>query len=331
MAARHNFAQPATRKVSIGFLGSNPDPISLRAQVEPLRHGLRELGWTEGQNLAPIEFRWSEGKHERFPVLIDELLRLDLDLLVTTSPRPAMLAKEATKTLPIVAIGVDDPVEMRLVANIARPGGNITGISAAFSGLLPKRLQLLKEIVPEARRLAIVFNPISASPKSLADSVPLWEARLGVAVSLVEVRGLEDFAIAFALMEKERVNGVVFVADAMIWTHRAKLGELCLKRGLPSVWGGGSYLDAGGLASYQGDWPAMFRRAAVLVDKILKGTKPGEIPFEQGTKLELVVNLKGARALGITIPKSVLLKRGRGDRMTTRRTFLDLVSQTRRL
>ena len=156
-----------------------------------------------------------------------------------------MLAKDATKTLPIVALGVDDPVEMGLVASIARPGGNITGISAAFSGLLAKRLQLLKDIVPAARRFAVVFNPISVSPKTLADSVPGWEAGLGVAVSLVEVRGPDDFAPAFAAMVKERVNGVVFVADAMIWIHRAKLGDLCLKRGLPSVWGGGSYLDAG--------------------------------------------------------------------------------------
>jgi len=304
---RRSVAQPAARKVRIGFLGSSADPVTLRAQVEPFRQGLGELGWTEGQNLAPIEFRWSEGRYERFPALLDELLRLDLELLVTAGPRPAMLAKEATKTLPIVAIAVDDPVEMGLAASIARPGGNITGISAAFSGLLSKRLQLLKDIVPAARRFAIVFNPASAPPKSLAEAVPRWEAGLGVAVSLAEVRGPDDFDAAFAALVKERVNGVVFVADAMIWVQRAKLGDLCLKHRLPSVWGGGAYLDAGGLASYQGDWPSLFRRGAALVDKILRGTKPGEIAFEQGTKLELVVNLKGARVLGITIPKSVLL------------------------
>jgi len=234
------------------------------------------------------------------------------------------LAKEATKTLPIVAIAVDDPVEMGLVTSIARPGGNITGISAAFFGLLAKRLQLLKDIVPAARRFAVVFNPISASPKSVADNVPRWEAGLGVTVSLVEMRGPNDFITAFASMTNERVDGVVFVADAMIRTERAKLGDLCLKRGLPSVWGGGPYLDAGGLASYQGDWPAMFRRGAVLVDKILKGTKPGEIQIEQGTKLELVVNLKGARALGITIPKSVLLSADEVIEKQARRTFLGI-------
>jgi putative ABC transport system substrate-binding protein len=281
--------------------------VTLRSTVEPFRQSMRELGWTEGQNLAPIEFRWAEGKDERYPALLDELLRLNLDLLVTVGLRAALLAKEATRTLPIVAMGVDDPVQMGLVASIARPGGNITGISAAFTGLLAKRLQLLKDIMPAARRFAVVFNPATAPPKSLADAVPRWEAGLGIAVSLAEVRGPDDFDAAFAALVRERVNGVLVLADPMIWVQRAKLGELCLKHRLPSVWGGGAYLDAGGLASYQGDFPAMWRRGAALVDKVLKGTKPGEIAFEQGTKLELVVNLKGARALGITIPKSVLL------------------------
>jgi putative ABC transport system substrate-binding protein len=306
VAARRSVAQPAARRVRIGFLsGSTPDPATLRYQVDPLRQGLRELGWIEGQNLAPIEFRWAEGKLERLPALLDELLRLDLDLLVTTSPRPAMLAKEATKTLPIVALAIDDPVQMGLAASIARPGANITGISAAFAGLLEKRLQLLKDIVPAARRIAVVFNPETVP--TLANLVPRWEAGLGVAVSVAPVRGPDDFDYAFAALAKERVNGIVFVADPMIWIQRAKLGDLCLKHRLPSVWGGAGYLDTGGLASYQGDWAALFRRGAALVDKILRGAKPGEIAFEQGTRLELVVNLKGARALGITIPKSVLL------------------------
>ena len=183
VAAWHSLARPAARKVRLGMLGGSGDPVSLRDQLEPFRQGLRELGWSEGQNLAPIEFRSSDGKHERFPALIDELLRLDLDLLVTIGPRPAMLAKEVTKTLPIVAVAVDDPVEMGLVASVARPGGNITGISAAFSGggLLEKRLQLLKEIVPAARRFAIVFNPITVppkgSPKSCRGGKPGWASR----------------------------------------------------------------------------------------------------------------------------------------------------------
>lgn len=304
---RTALAQPVARKARIGWLSAaTPEPATLRMQVESFRQGLRALGWTEGQNLAAIEFRWAEGKFERLPALLDELLRLDLDVLVTTSPRPAMLAKDATKTIPIVALAVDDPVQMGLAASIARPGGNITGISAAYAGLMEKRFQLLKDIVPAARRFAIVSNPVSVP--TMANLVPKWEADLGVPLSLAEVRGPEDFDAAFAALVKERAEGVVFIADAMIWTHRAKLGELCLKHRLPSVWGGGPYLDAGGLASYQGDWPAVFRRGAALVDKVLRGTKPGEIAFEQGTKLELVVNLKGARALGIKIPQTVLLQ-----------------------
>ena len=310
LAACHGraVAQRVASKTRIGWLSAAaPEPWTLRAQVEPFRQGLRVLGWTEGQNLAPIEFRWAEGKFERLPALLGELLRIDLDVLVTTSPRPAMLAKEAApRTLPIVALGVDDPVQMGLAASIARPGGNITGISAADAGLMEKRFQLLKDIVPAARRFAVVSNP--ASVPTMANTVPRWEAGLGMPLSLAEVRGPEDFDAAFAVLVRERVEGIVFIADAMIWTHRAKLGELCLKHRLPSVWGGGPYLDAGGLASYQGDWAALFRRSAALVDKVLKGTKPGEIAFEQGTKLELVVNLKGARALGITIPQSVLVQ-----------------------
>lgn len=308
-AAHHAaWAQHVARKPRIGWLSAaTPEPATLRTQVEPFREGLRELGWIEGQNLALIEFRWAGGKFERLPALLAELLRLDLDLLVTTSPRPAMLAKEAApKTLAIVALAVDDPVQMGLAASIARPGGNVTGISAAFAGLMEKRLQLLKEIVPEARRFAVVSNP--ASVPTIANAVPRWESGLGIAISLAQVRGPEDFDAAFAALKRERVEGIVFIADAMIWKERARLGELSLRHRLPSVWGGGPYLDAGGVASYQGDWPAIFRRGAALVDKILRGTKPGEIAFEQGTKLELVVSLKGALALGLTVPQSVLLQ-----------------------
>lgn len=301
-------AQPAARKARIAYLGgSSPDPPTQRYQIEPLREGLRALGWIEGQNLK-IDFRWAEGRYERLPGLLQDLIQLEPDVLVTAGPRPALLARDAVKTLPVVAVAVDDPVEMGLAQSVARPGGNITGISAAFDGLLEKRLQLLKDIAPSAHRFAILFNPHTVPPKALADAVPGWERTLGVTLQLEPARGPEDFDAAFAAMAKERVNGVAILADAMIWTNRAKLGALCLKHRLLSIWGGGSYLDAGGTLSYQGDWTALFRRSASLVDKILKGGKPGEMPFEQGTKLELVVNLKGARAIGFTIPQSVLLQ-----------------------
>lgn len=302
-------AQPAAaRKPRIGWIAISTDAVSRATTLEPFRLGLRELGWVEGETLAAIELRYTEGKDERYPLLIAELLRLDLALLVTLGVRAAMLAKEATQTLAIVALAVDDPVQMGLVASFARPGGNITGVSAAFQGLPGKRLQLLKDIVPAARRLAIVYNPTTVPPRVLADAVPKWEAGLGIAVSLAAVRGADDFDAAFAALARERVDGVQIFADPMIWRERARLGELCLKHRLPSIWGSAAYLDAGGTASYQGDWPAMFRRGAALVDKILRGAKPGEIAFEQGTKLELAVNPKVARAIGVTIPQSVLLQ-----------------------
>jgi putative ABC transport system substrate-binding protein len=301
-------AQPAAPRVRrlVVLGGSAPDPIMVRDTIEPLRLGLRELGHVEGQNLA-IEFRWTAGQYDRLPGQMEEMVRLAPDVLVTLGRPAAMAAKEATKTIPIVAVAVDDPVQMGLVASLARPGGNITGISAAFDGILQKRLQLLKDILPAARRFAIFFNPDTIRPEGLAQPVPGWEQALGVTLQLVAARGPDDFDAAFASMAQERAEAVAILADAVVWMHRAKLGTLCQQYRLPSVWGGTGYLDAGGLLSYQGDWPAMFRRSAALVDKILKGVNPGDIPFEQGTKLELAVNLKAAKALGMTIPQRVLV------------------------
>jgi putative ABC transport system substrate-binding protein len=191
----------------------------------------------------------------------------------------------------------------------ARPGRNITGLSGAFQGILEKRLQLMKDIVPAARRFAVLLNPFSYGRAGIEKDLQKanLEGVLGVHVMVLEARGPDDFDAAFATMARERVDAVAVLADAMFWTHRARLGELCTKHRLPSVWGGAGYLDAGGLVSYQGDFAATARRSASFIDKILKGTKPGDIPFEQATKLELVVNLKAAKALGLTIPQSVLV------------------------
>lgn len=300
-------AQPVARKARIGFLsGVGLNASSTRNMVDPFRLGMRELGHVEGQNLA-IEFRWAEGRPERLPDLLAELIQLEPDVLVTTGPRPPMLAKAATTTLPIVAVAIDDPVQMGLAPSIARPGGNITGISGAFSGMLAKRFQLLKDIAPSARQFALLFNPATVSRTGIANDIASYERTLAVPVLILEVRGPEDFDAAFAAMARERVDAVSIVADATLFTHRLRLGELCLKYRLPSVWGGKDYLEGGGVVSYQGDFAAMFKRSAVLVDKILNGTKPGDIAFEQSTKLDLVVNLKAAHALGITIPHSVLV------------------------
>jgi putative ABC transport system substrate-binding protein len=195
---------------------------------------------------------------------------------------------------------------MGLAVSHARPGRNITGLSGVFQGVLEKRLQVLKDILPAARRFAVLMNPNTLARAGLDKGLPDWERTLGVQVMVLEARGPDDFDAAFATMARERVDAVAILADATFWTHRARLGELCIKHRLPSAWGGAGYLDAGGLIAYQGDFASVARRAPSFVDKILKGAKPGNIPFEQATKLELVVNLKAAKALGLTIPQSVL-------------------------
>ena len=303
-------AQPAGRMVRIGFIGgSSPDPGVLSTWVEPLRQGLHELGYVEGRHFN-IDFRWHEGKLERLPGLLAELIALAPDVLVTIGPRSAILAKDATPTLPIVALAIDDPVVAGLAVTHAHPGRNVTGLSGAFQGIVEKRLQLIKEIVPAARRFAVLTNPITYTRAQLETYLQKQnvETTLGVQVLVLEARGPDEFDSIFATMARERVDAVAVLADSIFWVNRARVGELCIKHRLPSVWGGAGYLDGGGLVSYQGDYAATARRAASFIDKILKGTKPGDIPFEQATKLELVVNLKAAKALGVTIPQSVLLR-----------------------
>lgn len=300
-------AQPMARKAKLAFLSAaDPNSGAMEYQVNPLRLGLRELGHVEGQNLA-IELHWADGKPERLPGLLAELMRLQPDVLVTSGARPTMLAKDATGSLPIVAVAIDDPVQMGLAVSYAHPGRNITGVSAAFRGIFAKRFQLLKDIVPKASKFAVLYNPDTVPRTGVAEGIARNAPTLGVPVVMLEARGPEDFDAAFATMAKERVDAVSILADTLYWVHRVRLAELCNMHRLPSIWPHKGYLEAGGLISYQGDFAAMFRRSAALVDKILKGTKPGDIAFEQSTKLELVVNLKVAKALGLTIPQSVLL------------------------
>jgi putative ABC transport system substrate-binding protein len=300
-------AQPVARKFRLAFLSaSDANSGAMQYQVDPLRLGLRELGYVEGQNLA-IELHFADGRPERLPALLAELMQQRPDVLVTTGASPTMAAKDATASLPIVAVAIDDPVQMGLAVSYARPGRNITGVSAAFRGIFAKRLQLLKDIVPRARRFAVLFNPDTVPRTGVAEGIERNAPTLGVPVAVLEARGPEDFDAAFATMAKERVDAVSILADTLYWVHRVRLAELCNTQRLPTIWPHKGYLEAGGLISYQGDFAAMFRRSAALVDKILKGTSPGDIPFEQATKLDLVVNLKTARALGLTIPQSVLL------------------------
>jgi putative ABC transport system substrate-binding protein len=301
-------AQVTGRKARIGFLAEpSLDHFMQRAVIEPFRQGLREHGYVEGQNIV-IEFRWAHGRHERLPELANELLRLDLDVLVAVFPAPALAAKNATRTVPVVAAAVDNPIDMGLAATMARPGGNITGISGWAGEIVAKRLQLLRELVPTAHRFGILFNPNAGVTRAGLDrGIAKWERTLGAPIRAYEARGLGDFEGVFAALARDGVDGLVVLADVNSYTHRARLNELCLQRRMPSVWGGRDFLTGGGVASYQSDIPAMFRRAAALVDKILKGGKPAEIPFEQATKLELLIDKKAAKALGITVPQALLL------------------------
>jgi putative ABC transport system substrate-binding protein len=298
-------AQP--RKWRIAFLGGvSPDPSVTRSAIEPFRQGLREAGYVEGQNLE-LQFRWAEGKPDHLPALAAELMQLNPDLLVTMGPGPARLAKSLDLQVPVVALVVDNPVEMGLIADFARPGGNLTGISSFSGELVAKRLQLMKELVPTMRRVAVLMNPATTTRPELEATLARFERTLGVPILLVEARTPEQFDAAFDEIARQRADGVLVLADATFWTHRERLQELVAKHRLPSVWGGRDYLPPNGLASYQSDFPAIFRRGAAMVDRILKGAKPAVMPFEQAAKLELVINLKAARALGLTVPQSLLV------------------------
>jgi putative ABC transport system substrate-binding protein len=300
-------AQPAQRHARIAVLGGSAgmaDPATLRHMVEPLRMGLRERGWVEGRNLE-IEWRFAEGQPQRLPALLTEAVAFKPDVLVAIGPAPTLLARDATHRLPIVAVAVDDPVQMGLADSYARPGRNITGLSGAYHGILSRRLQLLKDLVPNVRRVGILMNPHTLPRATLDQGVDEVRRQSGLEILVFEARGPEDFDATLAAMARDRLDGVLILADATFYRHRVRLGEWCVQRRLPSIWGGAGYLDGGGLASFQGDFAEMFRRSASLVDKILRGTPPGEIPFEQATKFELVLNLKTARALGLKVPQSV--------------------------
>lgn len=298
-------AQP--RKVRIGFLGGiSPDAPAQRTALDPFRRALRELGYVEGQNLE-IHFRWADGQPDRLPGLAAELVRLEPDVIVAMGPGPAFAAKRATTTVPVVAAVVDNPVETGLVADFVRPGGNVTGISSMGGEVFDKRLQLLKELVPSLRRVAVLMNPASASRTLLDTGIPDVERRLGVPIRVFEARSPDQFEPAFDTMKRDGCDGLLVFADATFWAHRQRLHELIARHRLPAVMGGRDWLEGGGLASYQVDFPAIFTRAAAMTVAIVKGAKPAVTPFEQATKLELIINLRSARALGITVPQTLLV------------------------
>lgn len=308
-AARLAWAQSRDRRVRIAFLsGASPDAGVQRNMVDPFVQGLRALGYVDGQNTT-IDWRWAEGRQERLPALLAELLRLEPDVLVAVGPRPAELARNLGPVVPVVALAVNNPVLDGLAASLARPGGHITGISGWGAEVVSKRLQLFKDLVPGARRVAVLSNPVTVPDRqAITRLLAEHEKPLGMDIRLYEARASAEFDATFDAMARDRMDGVLVLADATFYAERVRLGVLCRERRLPSVWGHKDYLrDGGGLASYQSDFSEIFRRGPALVDKILKGVKPGDIPFERASKLDLVINLRAARAMGITVPQTLLL------------------------
>jgi putative ABC transport system substrate-binding protein len=302
-------AQPAGKVHRIGFLGSGSATGDPRAR-EAFRDGLRELGWIEGQNLL-IEYRFADGKPERLPALAAELVALKVDIIVAPNTPAALAAKQATRTLPIVFIGAGDPVTSGLVTTLARPGGNVTGLSVLSTELVGKWLELLKQAVPGVSRVAALWQPGAMderTDKDMQEGAEVAAQALGVRLQFVEARGPADFDRAFSDMTKARVGALTVRPAPMFISERRRLVDLAAQNRLPAVYAWREFVDAGGLMAYGPNLSDLYRRAATYADKILKGAKPGDLPVEQPTKFELVINLKTAKALGLTIPQSVLAR-----------------------
>jgi len=300
-------AQQPGKVPRIGYFSAG-SPSSAPHLLEAFRKGLRELGWVEGQNIV-VDYRFAEGRFDRLPDLAAELVRLKVDIIVAVPTPAAAAAKNATETIPIVMINVGDPVGLGLIASLARPGGNVTGSSYSVGlEIIGKQLELLKETVPKVRRVAILWNPANPSHPLVVRELNVAARSLGVQLQFLEARGPNEFEGAFAAMAKERMGALLVVPDSVSFLHRTRLADLAARSHLPAAYGLRGHVDAGGLMSYGPDSADLFRRAATYVDKILKGAKPADLPVEQPTKFELVVNLKTAKALGLTIPQSVLVR-----------------------
>ena len=304
-------AQPPEKVPRVGYLspGSPSEPFRQR-RFEAFRQGLRELGYVEGQNIA-IESRWAEGKYDRYPALAADLVRLKVDVIVAVGGRASEVAKHATRTIPIVMSVVIDPLGSGLVASLARPGGNVTGISLMTPDLVGKQLEVLKEVVPKVSRVALLWNPDNPGSAAQLREAEAAARALGVRLQILAARDPQEIDSAFAAMTRGRAAALVVLADAILLNQRRQIAELAAERRLPAVYGPSEHAEAGGLMAYSANLLDLERRAATYVDKILKGAKPADLPVQQPTKFELVINLKTAKALGLTIPPSILQRADR--------------------
>ncbi len=299
-------AQQAGKPSRVGILPSGP--ISGLSHLwEAFRQGLRELGYVEGKNIA-LEFPSTEVRSDRLVDVATELVRLKVDVIVAGGTPAAQAAKQATTTVPIVIVGVADPVSTKLIASLARPGGNITGLANITPDIGGKRLQLLKEVIPRVSRVAILSNPATPYAALVVRETEIAARTLGVQLQSLEVRGPNDFEIAFGAAIRGRAGALITVEDPLTLRNRAQIVALAAKNQLPTIYGFREFVDAGGLMSYAANLSDMYRRAATFVDKILNGAKPADLPVEQPTKIELVINLKTAKALGLKIPQSILIR-----------------------
>jgi len=302
-------AQATARARRIGLLSPfSPSDTALWNQA--FRLGLRDLGWVEGKNIS-IEYRYAEGRDDRLPELAADLVRLKVEVIVASIYTDALAAQKATRAIPIVIAVASEPVASGLVESLARPSGNITGLSAMTSELVGKRLELLKEMVPRLSRVAVLWNPQSPSSTLNWKEIQLPARQLELQLHSLEVRSPNDFDTAFENATRARAGALFIAPDPIFVTNLKRIAGLAAKNRLPSIFHVSEFVDAGGLVTYGPDRADLFRRAATYVDKILKGAKPGDLPIEQPTKFELVINLKTAKALGITISQSILLQADR--------------------
>ena len=300
-------AQSAAKVYRIGFLSSSSSSAGI-ARLEAFKHGLRELGYLEGQNLA-IEYRWAEGKNDRLPALAADLVRLRVDVIVTQGTLTALAARRTTSTIPIVFTVAGDPLRAGLIASLARPGGNVTGLAVMGSEMTAKRLELLREAVPALARIAVLWN--SANPSSTPEFKETETAAraLGMQAQSVEVKDASMLDRAFAAMIREQAKAIIVLSDNMLFGQRKQIAHLAAHQRLAGIAWTREFAEDGGLLMVYGpDISEMHRRAAAYVGKILRGANPADLPVEQPTKFELVINLKTAKALGLTIPASLLLR-----------------------
>ena len=302
-------AQQAGKVPRVGFLttfASSDIPL----WREGFRQGLRDLGYREGQNII-IEYRYADGRPDRLPALASELVGLKMDVIAVETTPATLALKQATGTIPIVMTIVSDPTKSGLVASLARPEGNVTGMSLQLPDLSAKRLQLIREIIPTLARVGVLWNSTSPITSAQFGATEAAAQSLGIQLEKLAVEGSDDFNKAFQTATRVRTGAVLLLDDFLLSRHISQLATLALKNRLPAMTGISGFAEAGGLATYGPNFPAISRRAAIYVDRLLKGSKPGDLPIEQPTSFELVVNLKTAKALGLTIPQPVLLRADR--------------------